>query len=205
MKTALIYLAAGSSRRFGSNKLLHPLEGKPLYLHLLEQLIILCRSHKEWEILVVSRYPEIMEGAEKLRQKEIQREKEKGGGAGISVIASPHSEKGMSETIKAALGAAGTFEAYAFFVADQPYLKRQTVEHFLERMEEKHKAGETGLGCVGSSGHTGNPVWFSASYREELLALTGDKGGKEVLKAHGEQAWLFPVTEEKELQDMDEP
>ena len=34
----LILLAAGNSRRFGTNKLLYPLEGKPLYLHTLDKL-----------------------------------------------------------------------------------------------------------------------------------------------------------------------
>ena len=40
MKIALIMLAAGNSRRFGSNKLLYEIEGKPMYRHILEKLLI---------------------------------------------------------------------------------------------------------------------------------------------------------------------
>ena len=33
----IIYMAAGNSRRFGSNKLFYELDGKPMYRHLLER------------------------------------------------------------------------------------------------------------------------------------------------------------------------
>ena len=35
----IIYMAAGNSRRFGSNKLFYELDGKPMYRHLLDHLI----------------------------------------------------------------------------------------------------------------------------------------------------------------------
>ena len=35
----IIYMAAGNSRRFGSNKLFYELDGKPMYRHMLERLI----------------------------------------------------------------------------------------------------------------------------------------------------------------------
>ena len=38
MKIAFVMLAAGNSRRFGSNKLLYEIEGKPMYLLTLEKL-----------------------------------------------------------------------------------------------------------------------------------------------------------------------
>ena len=34
----IIYMAAGNSRRFGSNKLFYELDGKPMYRHLLDRL-----------------------------------------------------------------------------------------------------------------------------------------------------------------------
>ena len=77
MRVTLIYLAAGNSRRFGEsirllkekkhlmpeevpeNKLLFSIEGKPMYLHLLERLVKLCNRHASWEVLVVTQYEEI--------------------------------------------------------------------------------------------------------------------------------------------------
>lgn len=38
MKLGLIMLAAGNSRRFGSNKLLYRIDGMPMYRHILLEL-----------------------------------------------------------------------------------------------------------------------------------------------------------------------
>ena len=45
MKIGMILLAAGCSRRFGSNKLLYEIEGKPMYLRALERLLEVQRIH----------------------------------------------------------------------------------------------------------------------------------------------------------------
>ncbi len=51
----IIYMAAGNSRRFGSNKLFYELDGKPMYRHLLERLIEIKDRYNKlknfWEIL----------------------------------------------------------------------------------------------------------------------------------------------------------
>lgn len=51
MKIALIMLAAGNSRRFGSNKLLYEIEGKPMYRHILEKLMIVAEWLEETECI----------------------------------------------------------------------------------------------------------------------------------------------------------
>ena len=51
MKIALIMLAAGNSRRFGSNKLLYEIEGKPMYRHILEKLLIVAEQLEETECI----------------------------------------------------------------------------------------------------------------------------------------------------------
>ena len=65
----VIYMAAGNSRRFGSNKLLYLYEGKPLYRHGLELLLKLKQEMGEkLTVTVVTQYPEILE---EIRSKEI--------------------------------------------------------------------------------------------------------------------------------------
>ena len=51
MKIALIMLAAGNSRRFGRNKLLYEIEGKPMYRHILEKLMIVAEQLEETECI----------------------------------------------------------------------------------------------------------------------------------------------------------
>ncbi len=68
-KTALIYLAAGNSRRFGRNKLLYEVDGRPMYLHLLERLMEIADADKRYELLVVTQYQEIRETVDNFRKE----------------------------------------------------------------------------------------------------------------------------------------
>lgn len=192
MKISLIYLAAGNSRRFGTNKLLYPWEGKPLYRHLLDRLVSIAFRHPKWEIIVVTQYPEIAGEVRHMGSSLNGR---------ICAVISPDSCKGASYSIRAGLGAAVSSEACGCFVADQPYLSELTAESFLLAME-KDRAG---LGCVACKGSRGNPAWFSREYFPELERLKGDQGGRKVLERHLDQAVFFQVSEERELMDVDFP
>lgn len=56
MRLNLIYLAAGNSRRFGENKLLFQIQGKPLYRYGLERLMEICERYPQWKLTVVTQY-----------------------------------------------------------------------------------------------------------------------------------------------------
>ena len=64
MNKHILYLAAGSGSRFGNNKLLCPLEGKPLFRHGLDTLAGLVRARKDCDLTVVSRYGPVLEAAQ---------------------------------------------------------------------------------------------------------------------------------------------
>ena len=126
MRVTILYLAAGNSRRFGENKLLYPLDGKAVYRHLLDRLAQIAGRHENWELLVVTQYERILEELAPLVK------------AGrLQTVFSPDSEKGISYTIRAGIEVAEkqNADACACFVADQPYLKEETAERFLESME----------------------------------------------------------------------
>ena len=135
MRVTILYLAAGNSRRFGENKLLYPLDGKAVYRHLLDRLAQIAGRHENWELLVVTQYERILEELAPLVK------------AGrLQTVFSPDSEKGISYTIRAGIEAAEkqNADACACFAADQPYLKEETAERFLESMEMQ----KAPLGCV---------------------------------------------------------
>ena len=48
-----------------------------------------------------------------------------------------------------------------------------------------------------------NPVIFSKKYAEELLNLSGDVGGRQVMERHKEDVRFFEIEDEKELFDID--
>lgn len=190
-----IYLAAGFSRRFGGNKLLAFLEDKPMYLHLLERMKKLQQEKKLQSLTVVTQYEEILDAMQK---EEIQ------------AVKNEQSILGISSSLKLGLKTAfytwqqncksrATEHYYMFFVADQPFLKKKTIEEFLTAFLRTQK----GIGCVAHEGKYGNPVIFHEKYVPELLELDGDQGGKRVLNRHLEDVFAFEVEEEKELMDID--
>lgn len=184
MTKTLILLAAGLSRRFGpENKLLSPVEGLPLFRHTLDKLEKL--QGPDTRLLVMTNTPEIQAWCQS-RQ--------------IPWGESTEAAQGISHTIRAALALAGDTEAYVFFVADQPKLEESTIRRLLSACE----ASNAPVGCLVSGDRRGNPVWFSASLRQELEALAGDTGGRSVLKAHWAQAVRVGAAEE-ELEDIDLP
>ena len=186
MKTALIMLAAGNSRRFGSNKLLHEIEGKPMYLHVLKQLLKVQEQTENCKLIVVTQYQEIKETAEKY-------------GAEVYLNLAP--ERGISSSLITGLEAAIKMDCCLFAVADQPWIQAETI---LGLLDIYRKSGK-GIAAVKMQEMIGNPCVFSGKYYPELLALTGDKGGKRILKKHPEDVVFYEVSEPEELRDVDVP
>lgn len=131
----------------------------------------------------------------------------------ITVVWNDESEKGISSSLKKGLLKAkkeaenhrkndeNTYKEiyYGFFTADQPYMKEETIEAFVQAFFDSRK----GIGAVcDEKRNIGNPVIFGERYAEELLSLTGDVGGKQVLKRHLDDVMLFKVPD-IELKDCD--
>ena len=184
MTKTLILLAAGLSRRFGpENKLLWELEGRPLYRHTLDKLEQL--QAPDTRLLVMTNTPEIQAWCQSRK---------------IPWGESPEADRGISHTIRAALALAGDTEAYVFFVADQPRLELKTIRRLLSACEAKKAL----VGCLVCGERRGNPVWFSAPLGPELEQLTGDTGGRAVLKRHWDRAVTLEA-DRTELEDVDLP
>ena len=181
-------LAAGSARRFGENKLLRPLNGKPLYAHGLAALVAAARERPNAGVTVVSRTPEILAA---------------GRAAGAKAVESLLSERGLSFTIKAALDALEPLaggDYLLFAVADQPFLTAASVAALLEQ------AAPPTLGATLCFGETvGSPTLFSASLAQDLRALEGDSGGRAVLCALGDKCLRVQAKSARELEDIDLP
>lgn len=184
MKKHIIYLAAGNSRRFGSNKLLYEYKGKPLYQHGLDMLTELIEEERDISLTVVTQYEQI--------EQELKKRK-------IRVILSKESKKGISYSIRAGIEGLTPLSAedyVMFVVADQPYLTKETVKALLECAD-----GTTENASVRFGERLGNPVLFSMRFKEELLALTGDQGGRTVMRRH--HCRYVYIADEKELLDID--
>lgn len=179
MEIGCVIMAAGSSRRFGKNKLLTNWNGKPLITYAMEAV------PAELETVVVSQYPEILSLARR---------------QGFLALENTCPEDGISRTIRIGLEALKNCDGVLFLVADQPNLRRETVERLvaLWRTHPENIAGLT------AAGQWGNPFLFPAALFSELLALEGDTGGRQVIRRYKERILLLDVPPE-ELEDIDFP
>ncbi|WP_312370383.1 nucleotidyltransferase family protein [Lachnoclostridium sp.] len=193
MKTRLILLAAGNSRRFGSNKLLYSINEKPMFLYGLEVMKELLLKDFDRELYVVTRFEPVMEAVEELKADPFLHNR-------THVINSPNSTLGISYSIKAGL-LEGEMQPdyYMFMVADQPFIKTETVERLIKETLSQEKIA----GCVTWDGVSGNPVIFSKQLKNELLELQEDQGGKVVLKKYMNQICKISASCEEELIDKD--
>lgn len=62
-----------------------------------------------------------------------------------------------------------------------------------------------GHGCRSKKWTAWKSLYFSGKYYPELLALTGDTGGKRVMRKYMQDVALLEVPDKKELTDMDIP
>ncbi len=164
--------------------MLHKINKKPMYLHTLDKLIDLKKVNDNIdEIIFVTKYDEIINN---LKNKDIK------------VIKNNNSEFGISQSIK--LGISNSFNnAYMFIVCDQPYIKKETINKFINEFIRSKK----NLGCVSNDGILLNPTIFTDKYKDKLLKLDGDKGGKKIILKNIDDLFIFDVLEKRELIDID--
>lgn len=185
-----IYLASGFGRRFGSNKLLASVHGQPLFSYGLSHLIDtqhrLQRDGVTSAVYVVSQYDEILRTART---------------AGVSAVPNPEAAEGMAASIRLGVQAAQTARHWAFVAADQPALGSDIITPWIQEfLLSKHS-----LGAVSVDGkRRGSPAVFASAYKDELLALRGDVGGRDILRRHGEDVWVYPISCEA-IMDIDTP
>lgn len=179
---ALIVMAAGSSTRFGSNKLLACYKGEPVCARVFAATDtgLFCRA------VTVTQYAGVAALAE---------------AAGHTVVINDRPELGASLTVRLGLQAidADGVDGALFAVADQPLLTRQSVEALISCWQ----ASPGRMAALAANGKKGNPVIFPRALFSELMALEGDRGGSAVIKEHKELLTLCDAAQPQELYDID--
>lgn len=149
-------LAAGRAERFGSDKLLHPLAGRPLGQHIATTLAEMPFAARLAVCPVASPRRELF--------------------AGFEIIENPHPERGMGASL--ALGAARALaldgDALLVCLADMPCVTR---EHLLALL------GVDGpVAATESSGTRSPPALFSREMLPHLATLAGDEGARSLIR-----------------------
>jgi molybdenum cofactor cytidylyltransferase len=177
--TAII-LAAGFSRRFGKEKLLMNIKGKPIILHVID--LVLSMGFKE--TVLVFQNAEIGELA---------------AGTNIKCIHNFDAAEGISASIKYGIRNSEPTDAYIFFTGDQPFIEAATVNRLLEAFYK----GKGSIIVPKYAGINGNPVIFASEWKAQLEGLSGDVGGKIVIKGNPDKVYFVDIPDQKEGMDID--
>ncbi|MFC1941305.1 molybdenum cofactor cytidylyltransferase [Chloroflexota bacterium] len=178
-----ILLAAGEAKRMGKTKQLMPWRQSTMVEQAIDSLlgsavdeVIVVVGHKAEEVTKV-----IADKAVKL-------------------VVNPDYEQGMSTSIKAGLNLLGNqIQAVMLALGDQPFIDSQTTNRLMDEFYRHDK----GIAIPTYRDRRGHPVIFAIKYKEELLGLTGDIGGRQIIENHADDVLEVPVETESIFTDID--
>lgn len=185
---AAVIMASGLGRRFGGNKLLSDLDGKPLIEYVLEQTQRIFAYR-----VVVTRHNEIA----RICQKQ-------------NIDCVLHKLPCRSDTVR--LGVeflqrkykeTDTLAGYLFCPSDQPFLTQDSLAAMLLTYAQGPKKDT--IFRLSYKGRAGAPVLFSSTYEHELCMLPEGKGGSWLIKKYTQNVHNIEALSQWELQDIDTP
>ena len=183
MRIVGLLLAAGSATRFGSDKLLHLLpHGVPIAVQAARHL------KKEIAQVVAVVRPKSDDLAALL------------GAEGCEVVVCPNADEGMGASLAWAARAAGAADGYLIALADMPFVRPTSIAAVRDAL-----ASGALIAAPYFRTRRGHPVGISGRFRNELDALGGDEGARQLLAAHDANLVKVPVGDPGVVRDIDRP
>ncbi len=184
-RISAIVLAAGASRRMGRPKPLVSLGGRTILQRTLDHLrtsrvdeIVVVLGHRAEDILPTLR------------------------GLECRVVINRRHALGMSSSIRRGLQAVHPrSRAVLLTLGDQPYIGSRVIDRLVEVSHRDKRS----IVVPTFQGRRGHPVLFRREIWPRLQALTGDVGGKELLRRYPEDVCEVEVDDRGVLMDIDRP
>ena len=180
MSVAALILAAGASRRFGSDKRLHEVAGKPLLAH------TLARYCEVFEKVGVTLRPD-EEDVERLVTS-----------AGAVPIPAPDAHLGQGRSLACGVAALADSEGLVVGLGDMPFVQAETLVAIANAL-----AGTAQVVRPRCNGQPGNPIGFAPAMFDALTRITGDQGARDLLRSHPELVEHVEVNDTGVLKDVD--
>jgi len=180
-----IILAAGEGKRMGGVKLTLPLGDKQIIEWVLQAVKLALLD--KYFLVVRPEDKEIIETGKKW---------------GAEIIVNPEYKSGMSSSIRKALSQISTEDLEGFFIilADQPFISSS----LLYKMIKAFTPSRREIIVPFYQEEQGNPVFFDGYWRDELMKISGDVGGKALINAYPEKLKRFRITKKYIFLDIDQ-
>ncbi|WP_436901872.1 nucleotidyltransferase family protein [Halovenus halobia] len=185
MTVGAVLLAAGRSERFGgSNKLLAELAGRPLLSHAAQTVL---------DADLAGRVAVLGHEADAVRAALPD---------GFDTRRNDRFSEGQHTSVRAGVRAAreAGWDGAVFVLGDMPLVDSSTIDALVTAFQENR--GTIVVPTV--DGRRGNPVLFGAEHFDDLAAVTGDKGGRELVETHPDVARVA-VADSGIHRDIDTP
>ena len=189
MSVTYILLAAGASSRMrGTDKLMESVRGQPLILDRLQALRP--AGHGTADLIVVLR-PDRPERLAALAEQKVR------------IVENSQADSGLGSSVKAAVTAAPLHSKAALFLpADMPDITRDDIGLLVQAHQRNPSAI---IRAATQDGRPGNPVIFPSAFFKALAALSGDQGGRGIMKANAGMVELVPLAGDRAATDLDTP
>ena len=179
-----ILLAAGESKRMGELKQLMPFGQNTT---IVEQAIDNLLSAAVNEVIVVVGYR-----AEEVIKNIV--------GKPVKIAINPNYRQGMSTSIIAGLNLVDSrAQTVMLTLGDQPLINSQTINRLIEEFHNHDR----GIAIPTYQGRRGHPIIFAIKYKEKLLELKGDIGGRQIVKDHPDDILEVAVNAGGIITDID--
>jgi molybdenum cofactor cytidylyltransferase len=178
-----ILLAAGQSKRMGKLKQLMPFGQSTIVEQAVDNLL----GSAVYEVIVVVGY-RAEDVIKAIAAKPIR------------LAINPDYEHGMSTSIIAGLNLVHSrVQGIMLALGDQPLVNSQTINRLIEEFYNHDK----GIAVPTYQGSRGHPIIFAIKYKEKLLKLKGDVGGRQIIKDHPGDVLEVAVNSESIVADFD--
>ncbi len=187
MKIAALVLAAGQSRRMGSeNKLLKHFDGEPLVARTVREI---SRAKVEQVVVVTGHQGAEIEAAL--------------AGIDVRLVHAEDYASGLSASLRAGLDALPDgIDGIVICLADMPFLTAQHIDRLIAAFDPV----EGREICVPTrNGKRGNPVVWSMRFASEMKAIRGDTGARHLIGENEDVVVEIAMDDDGVLVDLDSP
>jgi molybdenum cofactor cytidylyltransferase len=187
-----LIVAAGFSKRFGSDKRLYKLAGGDALL------IATVRTYRA----AFDNVAVVIRNTDSELNREIGRSF---GRTAPIVIPTENAALGMAASIADGVRALSSWDYLFVGLGDMPFVAGSTLAGLRAAMTRARRAGEPSIVVPRYQDTPGHPVGFSREFFAELIALEGDRGARSIVAAHPNQTEYVDVDDAGCVADIDEP
>lgn len=181
MPIAALILAAGASRRFGADKRLHEVGGKPLLAH------TLARYREVFEQVGVTLRP---------GEEEVER---LATATGALPITAPDAHLGQGRSLAHGVAALADSDGLVVGLGDMPFVQADTLRAIANALAQ----GPAQVIRPQCNGRPGNPIGFAPPVFDALTRIRGDQGARDLLRSRPDLVEYVELADTGVLRDVD--